>query len=72
MPELEEKEEEAQVTYARFDEGDTTDSDYKRKLSEYVWENLPLTQEQKLAFRLLYLADSGGNGNDICDSSVGS
>jgi hypothetical protein len=69
MPELEEKKE-AQVTYERFDEGDTTDTDYSRKLSEYVWENLPLTQEQKLAFRVLYLADTGGNANDICDSSV--
>jgi hypothetical protein len=68
MPELEEKQD--QVTYARFDGVDATDADFNRKLNQYVWENLPLTPEQKLDFRVLYLADTGGDGNDICDSSI--
>jgi hypothetical protein len=49
MHELEEKKD--QVTYARFVETDASgDADYRRKLNQYVWEILPLTQEQKLEF----------------------
>jgi hypothetical protein len=68
MPELEEKKD--QVTYARFDANETTDADYSRKLNQYVWENLPLTPEQKLEFCILCLANADGDGNDICHSSV--
>jgi hypothetical protein len=69
MPVLEEKEQ-AQVTYARFDEDDTVDNGARHRLNQYVWENLPLTPQQKMEFRLLYLENAGRNGNDICDSAV--
>jgi hypothetical protein len=69
MPEQEEKKED-QVTYARFAEDDTTSADYRRKLNQYVWESLPLTPQQKLEFRLLYLADTGGDGDGICNPSM--
>tara|TARA_R110000850_G_C9925920_1_gene461761 strand:+ start:606 stop:824 length:219 start_codon:yes stop_codon:yes gene_type:complete len=68
MPELEEKKD--QVTYARFDANETTDADYSRKLNQYVWENLPLTPEQKLEFHSLLFANAAGNGNGICNSSI--
>jgi hypothetical protein len=69
MPELEE-EKKQQVTYERLDTTDTTDPDYSRKLNQYVWESLPLTPQQKLDFRVLYLADTGGDGDSICNSSM--
>jgi hypothetical protein len=69
MPELEEKKEKI-VTYARFDEGDSTSEDFNRKLNQYVYENLPLSREQKLEFRSLCLADR--DSNDICNSSTDS
>jgi hypothetical protein len=45
MPEL--KEQEAIVTYARFDSTDRTSADFNRQLNRYIYENLPLTAEQK-------------------------
>jgi hypothetical protein len=68
MPELEEKQE--QVTYARFDETDATDADYSRKLNQYVWENLPLTPEQKLEFHSLCIANATGDGDGVCSPSM--
>jgi hypothetical protein len=67
MPDLEEKKEQV-VTYARFNEDDASSADFNRKLNQYVYENLPLSPEQKLEFRSLCLADR--SGNDICHSSV--
>jgi hypothetical protein len=60
MPELQEKKDQV-VTYARFDEGDTNSADFKRKLNQYVYENLPLSREQKLQFRSLFVADRDCN-----------
>jgi hypothetical protein len=64
MPELEEKKEQV-VTYARFKEGDTSSADFNRKLNQYVFENLPLSPEQKLEFRSLCLADRGSDDMSI-------
>jgi hypothetical protein len=36
--------------YERFAEDDTTSADYRRKLDQYVWANLPLTDTQKREF----------------------
>jgi hypothetical protein len=69
MPELEETKHE-QVTYARFDANETTDADYTRKLNQYVWDNLPLTAEQKLEFHSLCVANAAANGNGICNPSM--
>jgi hypothetical protein len=68
MPELEEKQD--QVTYARFDATDATDADYSRKLNQYVWENLPLTAEQKLEFHSLCIANAAGDKDGICSPSM--
>jgi hypothetical protein len=69
MPELEEKKDQ-QVTYARFDTTDADTADFNSKINRYVWENLPLTPEQKCEFRNLFLADTDGDGNGVCHSSV--
>ena len=69
MPELEEVKEQ-QVTYARFEESDQTSADFNRKLNQYVYDNLPLTPEQKLEFRSLCIANAAGARDGICDSSV--
>jgi hypothetical protein len=46
-----EVEEKSIVSYERFAEDDTTSADYRRKLDQYVWDNLPLTDVQKREFR---------------------
>ena len=51
MPNNESNEEKAIVSYERFAEDDTTSADYRRKLDQYVWDNLPLTDAQKREFR---------------------
>jgi hypothetical protein len=48
-----EVEEKSIVSYERFAEDDTTSADYRRKLDQYVWANLPLTDAQKREFRQL-------------------
>jgi hypothetical protein len=68
MPEL--KEQEAIVTSARFDSTDRTSADFKRQLNRYMYENLPLTAEQKLEFRSLFRANASGDVNGVCHSSV--
>ena len=47
MPNNESNEEKSNVSYERFAGDDTTSADYRRKLNEYVWANLPLTDAQK-------------------------
>jgi hypothetical protein len=49
MPELETKQADV-VTYARFESTDRTSADFNRKLNRYIYDNLPLTAEQKLEF----------------------
>jgi hypothetical protein len=70
MPNLEE--EKNQVTYATFDASENTDADYARKLNQYVWENLPLTPEQKLEFHSLCVKNAAEDKNDICTPSLDS
>ena len=53
MPNSEADEEKAIVSYERFAEDDTSSADYRRKLDQYVWANLPLTDAQKREFRQL-------------------
>jgi hypothetical protein len=48
-----EVEEKSIVSYERFAKDDTTSADYRRKLDQYVWANLPLTDAQKREFRQL-------------------
>jgi hypothetical protein len=64
MPEL--KEQEAIVTYARFDSTDRTSADFNRQLNRYIYENLPLTPEQKVEFRSLFSANASGDTAGIC------
>ncbi len=66
MPELEEVKEQ-QVTYARFEESDETSADFKRKLNQYVYDNLPLTPEQKVLFRTLCVENAAGARDGVCD-----
>jgi hypothetical protein len=67
MPELEQKQADI-VTYARFESTDRTSADFNRKLNQYIYENLPLTAEQKMEFRSLFSANADGDPAGICAS----
>jgi hypothetical protein len=69
MPELKQPEADI-VTYARFESTDRTSADFNRRLNQYIYENLPLTAEQKVEFRSLFSANADGDVNGICHSSV--
>jgi hypothetical protein len=53
-----EVEEKSIVSYERLAEDDTTSADHRRKLDQYVWANLPLTESQKWEFRQLLQEES--------------
>ena len=68
MPELEQKQADI-VTYARFESTDRTSADFNRKLNQYIYENLPLTAEQKVEFgRSLCIVNADGDPTGIRDS----
>jgi hypothetical protein len=57
------------VQYATFDAADPT-GDLQRKVDEYVWEHLPLTDAQKEELaRLLGASGAGGSHPIICAPS---
>jgi hypothetical protein len=65
MPELKQQEADI-VTYVRFDSTDWTSADFNRRLNQYIYENLPLTAEQKVEFRSLFSANADGDTAGIC------
>ena len=67
MPELEQKQADV-VTYARFESTDRTSADFNRKLNRYIYENLPLSAEQKMEFRSLFSASADADPAGICAS----
>ena len=67
MPELEQKQADV-VTYARFESTDRTSADFNRKLNRYIYDNLPLTAEQKMEFRSLFSTNADGDPAGICAS----
>jgi hypothetical protein len=40
---------------------DRTSADFNRKLNQYIYENLPLTAEQKMEFRSLFIVNADGD-----------
>ena len=74
LPIAEQKEEEQIVTYERLGEDDSSCSDYKRVLNEYVWQHLPLAPEQREAFLQLLHMEVGvddGRGAGVYVDSMG-
>jgi hypothetical protein len=68
MSNNEANEEKAIVSYERFAEDDTTSADYRRKLDQYVWANLPLTDAQKREFGQLLQQEAKAEPESKSDS----
>jgi hypothetical protein len=58
MPELSEETKTPIVTYAPWGANDPSTADLESKVNEYVWQHLPLTSEQKVEFRRIFLANA--------------
>jgi hypothetical protein len=55
---FEEKQDSQVVTHEAFSAADPPAGDLRQKVDKFVWDHLPLTQEQKQDFKRQLLAES--------------